>query len=226
MNVPEGTQESIYQTSGLEKPADVPILRAYRKITTPGSVMSDDVYRALNTRANAASEASVATAPSRYELFQRMEDLFGKNFNRPDIEYVGPSTRRQAFLENGKNVTRDVPANKFGMSSDGKPLTGSLLDMMQNPDYYRLTPEQRNFFQNVLDPMGCTVPTLACSSPTQPGMSLVLSRPSCQMSTLTRTFQTTSHPGRPQPVRAVFTIQRRSVLLLTRVLSPRLTFKN
>ena len=50
--------------------------------------MSDDVYRALNTRANAASEASVATAPSRYELFQRMEDLFGKNFNRPVEAYL------------------------------------------------------------------------------------------------------------------------------------------
>ena len=50
--------------------------------------MSDDVYRALNTRANAASEASVATAPSRYELFQRMEDLFGKNFNRPVETYL------------------------------------------------------------------------------------------------------------------------------------------
>lgn len=152
MNVPEGIQEAAYQVAGLEKPSDVAGASVYRQYTTPATKMSDDVYRAVNARANASADVSSNIASSQYEIMDRIRQLFGNDYNRPNIEYVGPETRNQSFLENNKPVIRSVPANEFGKSSDGKPLTGSLLDMMQHPDYYNLTPEQRSFFKTVLDP--------------------------------------------------------------------------
>lgn len=123
------------------------IVNAIQDVPTAGSRIARFLNRStdfLHIRqayfAEGAAQAEVLTRtrPSLLNFFDRIESLMGGVDSPFRVRYIGPDQRQLAFVTpDGHTV-----AGRTVQAAD-HPLHGTVIDGMENPEYYDLIPEQR-----------------------------------------------------------------------------------